>query len=519
MALACLFAAAAAAQVAPGALDVTITAGDASRYTLSLDGRTWWRSQSPPSLRGQPLGPALTANAPLRGADRLGTFALTQTIYRAGPHARVELGVKVYDGLPLAVFSTRLPDGEPAVGGGAGEPAAESWSDPRLAPIIGFPSIPRRGAASEHAVSSARWLVWNQGQLGTTTGLQDVSSILQPSTAARFASDNFVASPIVLFDRASNGTLIIAPMDHFHGSLCRQQPGQPAWGCGVSNLVPAGTLPANFSSAFGVFGGTGGVTDTLHEWGQAMQRLLNTRRVRDLALTRLSFFTDNGYLLNAGGAVNGWATQATLVDTLAKLASSGVPIGLLQLDDWWYNSPLTDSSHMVVADAVGNETLFPHGLTGLYEALRRVQPGVALDIYANHFTATFGLLAAHPEIRTIDSLLYGYEGRLPAPADSKRFYSLLYEGWKEAGIRSSEIDFMKDFVYNQSAFLRDPEGARGWLEGMAEAAEATEVTLQWCTVLGMDLLQALRFPAVTNVRASNDCKMVMLSRIARCPSR
>ena len=171
MALACLFAAAAAAQAAPGALDVAITAGDASSYTLSLDGRTWWRSQSPPSLRGQPLGPALTANAPLRGADRLGSFALTQTIYRAGPHARVELGVKVYDGLPLAVFSTRLPDGEPAVGGGAGEPAAESWSDPRLAPIIGFPSIPHRGPASEHAVSSARWLVWNQGQLGTTTGL------------------------------------------------------------------------------------------------------------------------------------------------------------------------------------------------------------------------------------------------------------------------------------------------------------------------------------------------------------
>ena len=40
MALACLFAAAAAAQAAPGALDVAITAGDASSYTLSLDGRT-----------------------------------------------------------------------------------------------------------------------------------------------------------------------------------------------------------------------------------------------------------------------------------------------------------------------------------------------------------------------------------------------------------------------------------------------------------------------------------------------
>jgi hypothetical protein len=86
----------------------------------------------------------------------------------------------------------------------------------------------------------------------------------------------------------------------------------------------------------------------------------------------------------------------------------------------------------------------------------------------------------------------------------RRFYSLLFESWKAAGIRSYEIDFMKDFVYNQTAFFAEPEGARFWLEGMALAAEEHNITVQWCTSLGFDLLQALRYPAVTNIRSSND---------------
>eukprot|EP01046_Picozoa_sp_COSAG06_P035940 COSAG06_NODE_3916_length_4771_cov_2.058219_3_plen_165_part_00 len=55
----------------------------------------------------------------------------------------------------------------------------------------------------------------------------------------------------------------------------------------------------------------------------------------------------------------------------------------------------------------------------------------------------------------------------------RRFYSLLFESWKAAGIRSYEIDFMKDFVYNQTAFFAEPEGARFWLEGMARLRRST----------------------------------------------
>ena len=39
---------------------------------------------------------------------------------------------------------------------------------------------------------------------------------------------------------------------------------------------------------------------------------------------------------------------------------------------------------------------------------------------------------------------------------------------------------------------------------VAMAGEASNVSVQRCTAVGFDVMQALRYPAVTNIRASND---------------
>ena len=43
-----------------------------------------------------------------------------------------------------------------------------------------------------------------------------------------------------------------------------------------------------------------------------------------------------------------------------------------------------------------------------------------------------------------------------------------------------------------------------WLDGLAEAAAGLGVAVQICTATGYDAMEALRYPAVTNVRASMD---------------
>jgi hypothetical protein len=67
-----------------------------------------------------------------------------------------------------------------------------------------------------------------------------------------------------------------------------------------------------------------------------------------------------------------------------------------------------------------------------------------------------------------------------------------------------EIDFLVFLDYETPSFQADPEGARWFLEGMNDAALAKNVTIQYCSATAIDAMQSLRFPAVTNIRASTD---------------
>lgn len=110
-----------------------------------------------------------------------------------------------------------------------------------------------------------------------------------------------VPSPLFFVDRQTNATLVVSPMDHFHGWACtavdnmgpgsESSPGPSGWGCGIMNTVPE--LPAGFESGTVLFGGVG-VTDTMAKWGSAMQAWYNTTREKDLQTTKLGVYTDNG---------------------------------------------------------------------------------------------------------------------------------------------------------------------------------------------------------------------------------
>jgi hypothetical protein len=49
-----------------------------------------------------------------------------------------------------------------------------------------------------------------------------------------------------------------------------------------------------------------------------------------------------------------------------------------------------------------------------------------------------------------------------------------------------------------------PGAAKEWLGAMAAAAEATNVTVQYCMSLPRHILQSASFPRVTQARASHD---------------
>ena len=136
---------------------------------------------------------------------------------------------------------------------------------------------------------------WPAGQLGFRASNG-------PLTPADFKGQTGnVPSPLFFVDRQTNATLVVSPMDHFHGWACtavdnmgpgsESSPGPSGWGCGIMNTVPE--LPAGFVSGTVLFGGVG-VTDTMAKWGSAMQAWYNTTREKDLQTTKLGVYTDNG---------------------------------------------------------------------------------------------------------------------------------------------------------------------------------------------------------------------------------
>lgn len=166
---------------------------------------------------------------------------------------------------------------------------------------------------------------------------------------------------------------------------------------------------------------------------------------------------------------------------------------------------------MLIDSPVANPRYFPNDLSGLWEAVN-----VPLDVYSVHYTDNFTLFVSD-NISHIHDNWAPPGGWLPGPgvAESQTFYEALFDAWRapDGMLRMHEIDFLVFVTFQTPAFQADPEGARWWLEGMAAAAAARGVTIQYCSATALDAMQALRFPAVTNIRASTDYQCFVNYRV------
>ena len=162
---------------------------------------------------------------------------------------------------------------------------------------------------------------------------------------------------------------------------------------------------------------------------------------------------------------------------------------------------------MLIDSPIANPEWFPRGLGELWE-----RTGVPLDVYSVHYTNNFTLFgsegAGGPAIPRVHDNWAPPGGWLPGPGvePAKSFYERLFNAWgaTHGMLRMHEIDFLVFLTYMTPSFQADPEGARWFLEGMNAAAVAANVSIQYCSASAIDAMQSLRFPAVTNIRASTD---------------
>eukprot|EP00054_Salpingoeca_dolichothecata_P014978 m.85361 g.85361 ORF g.85361 m.85361 type:complete len:885 (+) comp21264_c0_seq1:72-2726(+) len=289
---------------------------------------------------------------------------------------------------------------------------------------------------------------------------------------------------------------------HVSGSV-----GNSALVAGVQGQVL--TLPSGFTQKFVMkatrkgYSQPSGINEAMHQWGALFKAAYRTSKMKnDLVTSKLGYWTDNGGVFYGGNTLN----ESTAIQIFKALNQSQVPVKYLQLDPYWYyhHYPNDPDDHCGIGATVWNPlpSLFPNGLKHLSDAI-----GVPLLLYSNAFCPNSH--RHYPNITFINSTLYKQHSSyvhdaLPSPEDSFAFYDLIMGNYTSRGMQAFEVDFMDFNFLLYPTFMKNATASFFWAEGMARAAEAHGISIQYCMTLPAYIMQSAQFKAVTNARASED---------------
>jgi hypothetical protein len=308
------------------------------------------------------------------------------------------------------------------------------------------------------------------------------------------------ATPWLLFNDHAAAT-IISPANNFF--LARMS----GDGSNVlaSGLNPGATnLPAGFTHrtlmAFGA-----GINATWDCWGHALTDLngkIRPANDADVGLRYLGYWTDNGaaYYYNYDPALGYAGTLETLVN---QYHQRGIPIRYLQLDSWWYYKTFTnpDGSEGRIKNAK-----LPEGEWNRYGGLLKYEahPAVLPEGLAGIHARTDLPLITHN--RWIDPAS-PYHERFQISgfaAVDRAFWDELMAYIRQGGVVCYEQDWL-DRIYKYSPALAVTPGlGEQFSDGMANAARAQGLSVQYCMGLPRNFLQTSHYNNLTTIRTSDD---------------
>ncbi|RUS84124.1 hypothetical protein EGW08_008098, partial [Elysia chlorotica] len=253
--------------------------------------------------------------------------------------------------------------------------------------------------------------------------------------------------PLVLFDESSNA-MVISPLSKFMAASNRKF-GDEHISWGIMGLVDK--VPAEYTVDFLISFSDKGINQAMRDWGAFLTKTYNKTgraRERDLTLTHLGYWTDNGayYYYNTEKGKN---YEDTLVDEIANSS-----VRYLQIDSWFY-----PKGHVN-----GTKTWTPE--TSIF-------PGGFQDSETSYASYNGGTYKFIPDAQT------GYA----VPDDQ---------------------DWLNEETDQNLALVSDLDLGRRWLTQMGRAAEQFGIPIQYCMAYSRHILQSLEVPAVTQARVSDD---------------
>jgi hypothetical protein len=263
-------------------------------------------------------------------------------------------------------------------------------------------------------------------------------------------------------------------------------------------------LPAHFKHATLLTFGDG-INTAWDAWGAAFTDLIGRHRPAnesDDGLRYLGYWTDNGavYYYHYDPALGYIGTLEALV---RHYREREIPIRYLQLDSWWYYKTLTDPDGKT---GRSKNSELPEGEWNRYGGLIKYEAHPALF--------PDGLAAFQKEI----SLPLVTHNRWIDPASPyhEQYHISGFAGidpllWRKimnyianSGVVCYEQDWL-NVIYNHSPELSATVGAGDdFTGGMAAAAKARGLSLQYCMALPRFFLQGARYDNLTTIRVSDD---------------
>lgn len=418
------------------------------------------------------------------GCDALGGYRAIDLVWSALPFP-LRTSVRAYEDRPLLVFRISAPNG--LRNGGSGQFAVPGVAWPHFMPRA------RQGGGVADATSSYahQWCEFALPVFGNADG-----------GGFRFAPHRpAVVQPFMLI--APDGrTLLLAPLDFFHEQIIAVPPDDERIDDGVrcgwhGDLAEA---PPGFTTELGVWAAASPrvALDSWIGWLREANAPRRPSRYADVGLARLSYWTDNGaYYYYRTEADADYLT--TLERAVGDCETREIPIGMVQIDSWFYphehlrqvsaeGAPLVPPSGMMAWEPRAD--LFPHGWPDLQRRLGR-RP---LAFHSRHFSRRspyFERFAAWND------------GDYAHPQDGDLFEHMLGRA-AEWGALTYEQDWMVESFFGVRDLRAVAGRARAWQEQLDHAAALHGLTLQFCMSTPPDFLQTLTLRRLTSIRTSGD---------------
>ncbi len=311
------------------------------------------------------------------------------------------------------------------------------------------------------------------------------------------------AFPDFTFNEAGH-TLIVSPAsDFFLASMLGDAKTRVAVGLNAE----VGKLQPGFTAAT-LIAAAPGIAAAYDAWGSALRALYHRAPAAadaDATLRYLGELTDNagGHYYYNYEYSEGLNYEESLVRFIDRSREADIPFGYLQLDSWWYHKSDWNPHERIgkiknpalpgedwnryggLVEWTAHPGVFPKGMAAFHERVK-------LPFLAhNRFIDKDSPYRKRYEISGVAAVDRGYWDEL-ADYASRNGIAIYLQDWLDA-------------TYKYSPELQGVPGkGEAFLDGMAAAMAAHGITMQYCMAYPLHMLQGVKYPNLTTIRAAGD---------------